>query len=149
MEETLRALGGILLNAIPTFCLVIFLHFFLKYMFFRPLDRVMQARYEATEGSRKRAEEMLEKAEAKTAEYEAAMRAARAEVYQAQDHLHHQLEEQRKAEMQAVHAEAEAAVKEARARLAADVALAKADLARESELLAVEIADTVLRGGAA
>ena len=38
MEETLHALGGILLRAIPTFLLVILLHFFLKYSFFGPLE---------------------------------------------------------------------------------------------------------------
>ena len=46
MEATLRALSGILLHAIPTFLLVIFLHFYLKYMFFKPLGKVLQARYD-------------------------------------------------------------------------------------------------------
>jgi F-type H+-transporting ATPase subunit b len=48
MEATLHALSGILLRAVPTFLIVIFLHFYLKYMFFKPLDKVLQARYEAT-----------------------------------------------------------------------------------------------------
>ena len=74
----MHALSGILLRAIPTFLLVVFLHFYLKYMFFKPLDKVLHARYEATEGARLRAAESLEKAAAKTAEYEAAMRTARA-----------------------------------------------------------------------
>ena len=50
MEETLRALGGILLKAVPTFILVILLHFYLKFIFFKPLQRVLRLRYEATEG---------------------------------------------------------------------------------------------------
>ena len=52
MEATLHALSGILLRAIPTFLIVVFLHFYLKYMFFKPLGKVLQARYEATEGAR-------------------------------------------------------------------------------------------------
>src|SRR5690349_20180209 len=98
MEATLHALAGILLRAIPTFLLVILLHFFLKYSFFRPLDRTLKARYDATEGARKGAEEMIGKAAARTAEYEAAMRAARGEIYQAQEQLHQKLEAERRAE---------------------------------------------------
>ena len=56
-------------------------------IFFKPLEKVLRQRYEATEGARKLAEQSLERAAAKTAEYEAAMRAARAEVYQAQERL--------------------------------------------------------------
>jgi len=55
---------------VPTFLLVIFLHFYLKSMFFNPLEKVLKQRYEATEGSRKLAAESLERAAAKTADYE-------------------------------------------------------------------------------
>ena len=65
----LHALGGILLRAVPTFLLVVLLHFYLKSMFFKPLAKVLQARYEATEGARKLAEQSLEQAAAKTAKY--------------------------------------------------------------------------------
>ncbi len=144
MEETLHALGGILLRAIPTFLLVIALHFFLKYSFFRPLERILKARYEATEGARKRAEEMVARADAKAGEYESAMRAARAEVYQAQEELHRKLEEERKAGVAAARSSAEEGLRQAKAQLAADVEAAKKDLARDSETLATGIADAVL-----
>ena len=72
MEETLRALGEILLKAVPTFVLVFLLYLYLSRMFFRPLEEVLKKRYEATEGARKLADESLAKAAAKTAEYEAA-----------------------------------------------------------------------------
>ena len=55
--------------------------------------KVLQKRYEATEGARKLAAESLERAAAKTAEYAAAMRTARAEVYQSQEQLHRELQE--------------------------------------------------------
>ena len=128
MEATLHALSGILLRAIPTFLLVIFLHFYLKYMFFKPLDKVLHARYEATEGARQRAAESLEKAAAKTAEYEAALRAARSEVYQTQEQLHRRLQGEQSAQVHQARAQAEAAVRDAKAQLAAEIAQAKADL---------------------
>jgi F-type H+-transporting ATPase subunit b len=149
MDATLHALGGILLKAIPTFVMVVFLHFFLKAVFFRPLARILHKRYEATEGARKLAEEALRRAEARTAEYEAAMRAARAEVYQAQEQLHKQLEERAAAEMSTARASAEAAIEKAKAELAAEVDSARAGLADQSRALADQIAETILRRSAA
>ena len=145
MEETLHALGGIIIKAIPTFILVILLHFFLKYSFFRPLERVLKSRYDASEGARKRAEETIAAAEAKAAEYESAMLQARAEIYQEQEKLHAQLEQERKAEVDAARASADQSIRQARAQLAADVEAAKNDLARETDLLASQIAEVVLR----
>jgi F-type H+-transporting ATPase subunit b len=145
MEATLQALSGILLKAIPTFFLVILLHFFLKYSFFKPLERVLKARFEATEGARRRAEEMIARAEAKTAEYETAMRSARAEVYQEQEQLHQKLEEERKAEVKAARSRADEAIRQAKTQLAADVEQARQDLAQQSDILAGQIADVVLK----
>src|SRR5664280_3875391 len=121
MEATLHALGGILLKAVPTFLFVVLLHFYLKGVFFKPLQKVLHQRYEATEGARKLAAESLERAAAKTAEYEAAMRAARGQIYQAQEQLHKRLQEGEFTELTAARRRAEAAVEEAKAQLAGDV----------------------------
>ena len=149
MDVILRDLGGILLRAVPTFFLVIFLHFYLKSVFFGPMQQVLKKRYEATEGARKLADQSLARAAEKTAEFEAALRAAKAEVYHAQDQLHKQLQEQQATELQAARKQAEALVAQARADLAKDAEAAKAGLGRESELLANQIADSILRRSAA
>jgi F-type H+-transporting ATPase subunit b len=147
MEATLHALSGILRNAIPTFLLLILLHFYLKYMFFKPLDKVLRARYEATEGAQKRAAESLQKAADRTAEYESALRAARAEVYQSQEELHRRLQEEHAAQVQSAREQADAAVREAREHLAAEVLEAKSGLAAQSDALAGQIADAILNRG--
>jgi len=149
MDATLHALGGILLRAVPTFVLVVLLHFYLKIVFFKPLEKVLHQRYDATEGARKLAEQSLERASAKTAEYEAAMRAARAEVYQAQEQLHKQLQEKESAALASARERAEAEIQRAKSRLEADVAELKVSLSRESDVLATDIADTILRRSAA
>ena len=149
MDAILRDLGGILLRAVPTFLLVIFLHFYLKSVFFGPIQRVLEKRYEATEGARKLADKSLARAAQKTSEFEAAMRAAKAEVYHLQDQLHKQLQEQQAAELLAARKQAEAMVAQAKADLAMDVEAAKAGLARESDLLANQIAESILRRSAA
>lgn len=149
MDAILHQLGELLLRAVPTFLLVIVLHFYLKNMFFKPLDKVLHQRYEATEGARKLAEESFQRAEQKTAEYEAAMRSARAEVYQAQDQIHKQLQEREAAELAQARKRSEGLIQEARAALAQDVEGAKASLGRESEMLADQITEAILRRSAA
>ncbi len=64
----LHALGGILLRAVPTFLLVILLHFYLKSMFFKPLEKVLSERFQATEGARQAAEKSLAEAAEKAVE---------------------------------------------------------------------------------
>ena len=149
MDSTLHQLGEILLKAVPTFLLVVLLHFYLKYIFFKPLAKVLHERYLATEGARKVAQESLERASAKTARYEAALRAARNEIYQAEEQIQKRLQEKETADLTAARQHAEALVKGAKAQLAGDVELAKTGLAQESELLANQIADSLLRGSAA
>jgi F-type H+-transporting ATPase subunit b len=149
MEAILHQLGELLLKAIPTFLLVVLLSFYLKGVFFKPLERVLRQRYDATEGARKLAEESMQRAAAKTQEYEAALRAARAELYQAQEQAHKQLQEQAAAQIAEARRQAEETVTEAKLRIAKDAEEAMASLAAESDTLANQIADTILRRSAA
>jgi F-type H+-transporting ATPase subunit b len=149
MDAMLHALGGILLRAVPTFLLVILLHFYLKSIFFKPLEKVLHQRYEATEGARKLALASLEQAAAKTAVYEEKLRAAKAEMYQTQERLHQQFQEREAAAVAEARKHADAAVTLAKEQLAADVEGAKASLAADSESLANQIAETILRRNAA
>ncbi len=145
MDATLHSLGEILLKAIPTFFLVIALFVYLKYMFFGPLEKVLKARYDATEGARKMAEQSLERAAARTAEYEAAMRTARSEIYQEQEKLRRQLQQERAAAVEGARQKSDAQIVLAKTELAAEAAQARNSLAAESESLASQIADSVLR----
>ena len=149
MDATFHQLGGILLRALPTFGLVALLYFYLKIVFFSPMGKVLEQRYQLTEGARKRADQSLRDAARRTAEYEAAMRAARAEVYQAQDQLHRELQERESAELVRARERAGAAVHEARELLAKDVESAKAGLERASDSVAEQIAESILRRSAA
>ena len=149
MDSTLHQLGAILLRAVPTFLLVIFLHFYLKSVFFKPFHRLLEQRRQATEGVRIAAQKSLDRAAAKVADYEAKMRAAKAEVYHAQEKLHKDLQDKQAEELLAVRKQAEAMIKQAKADLDKDVAAAKSALATESERLADQIADAVLSRSAA
>ena len=149
MDETLRQLGGILLRAIPTFILVVLLHFYLKFVFFKPLQKLLRDRYDASEGARLLAEKSLAEAEKKAAAYEAALRTARNETYKEMEQLRRQLQDDRAASVREARTRAEAAVAEAKAALHAEAEAMKKSLDADSEALANRIADKILQGRAA
>lgn len=149
MEATLHALGSLLLKAVPTFILVVLVHFYLKRVFFGPLARVLQARYEATEGARKLAEESLAKTSEKAAEYEAALQAARGEIYREQEEARQRWRQQRAEAVEQARKSAEALVSDAKEKLRAELAAARQALELESDSLANRIVETILRRRAA
>jgi F-type H+-transporting ATPase subunit b len=144
MDEVLRSLGGLLLQAIPTFLLVVALHFYLKRVFFRPMDRVLSARYSATEGARKLAEESLKKAAEKAAEYENSLRTARGEIFREQEEFRKKLREDQARATAEAKKHAEVMVKDAGRQLADDLEAAKRSLETHTESLAEGIVESVL-----
>src|ERR1700689_4442401 len=84
MDKTLHDLGGIVLNGLPTFVLVLILAYFVKNLYLAPLEKVLAERFRLTEGARKTAEESLRNAGARIAQYEADLSRARAEIYREQ-----------------------------------------------------------------
>ena len=146
MDELLRSLGGLALKAIPTFLLIFALHFYLKRMFFRPMARVMEERYQATEGARKAAEESLARAAEKATEYECSLRAARSEIYREQEEIRQKMRQDQAQAIVEARRTAEAAVQEAGRQLAAELVAAKESLALQTGSLADQIADSVLHG---
>src|SRR5437867_2581178 len=139
MDQTLSALGDILLKALPTFFLVILLYVYLRKVFFKPLGAVLEARREATEGARKRAEEMFRKAEQKAAEYESALQAARGEIFREQDTERQKALDAQAARVKEARVQADAQLRQARERIAADVAAAKQSLHAQADILAEQV----------
>jgi F-type H+-transporting ATPase subunit b len=127
----------------------VFLHFYLKKVFFQPMEKVLRQRFEATEGARKLADQSLARASARVAEYEAAIRAARSEIYQAQEEFYKEFQDRQAAQIAAARQSAEAGVREAKTQLAIEVEAAKATLEQASQSMADEIADSMLKGTAA
>jgi F-type H+-transporting ATPase subunit b len=146
MDAILNPLGGLLLRALPTFLLVLVLHFYLKRVFFAPLDKVLEARRQATEGARRAAHTSLETASRKASEYEAAIRAARGEMYKEQEKTRRDWRQQQAGAIEESRRNASEMVKQARVQLAAEAADAKQSLATQSELLAGAITESILRG---
>jgi len=144
MEQTVQALGGILLKAIPTIILLIVLHFYLKAMLFGPLDRMLKQRRELTEGAREVAENSLAAATRKAEEYEAKLRDARAAVYKQQEEIRKRWLEEQAQQVAEARASSESAVKAAREALALDADAARKSLQETSKTVADQIVATVL-----
>jgi F-type H+-transporting ATPase subunit b len=145
MDEVLRSLGGLLLAAIPTFLLVVALHFYLKRVLFGPLARVLQQRYEATEGARRAAQDMLAQVSAKQAEYESALRNARSDIYREQEQYREKLRQDQAAAVRQARESAAAMVQQATNGLRDELAVAKRSLEREVDSLANQIVAVILR----
>jgi F-type H+-transporting ATPase subunit b len=149
MDQTLHALGGIVLNGLPTFFLIIILAICVKYLYLKPLDKVLAERFRLTEGARQAAEESLKNADARVAEYETALAEARSEIYREQAAFVKQLQDERAGQVRAARAESDARVAEAKAAIAREAQAAQLGLEAQSEMLAGQIADAILARRAA
>ena len=146
MEETLNALSGLLLRALPTFFLLVVLHFYFKKMFFQPMDKVLRERDEAIQGLRKVAQDGEARAAQLMAEFETGLAAARSELYREQDAARRTWQHERAVSVQESRARAQATVESAKVQLRGEAEEAKKTLASESDRLAARIADAILDG---
>jgi F0F1-type ATP synthase membrane subunit b/b' len=147
MDATLlRELGRIALYALPTSFLVILLCIYLKVMYFKPFQKMLAERYEATEGARKAAEESLSRANAKAAEFDEALTKARQDIYSEQEQYLKKLQAQQASDTETARKAAEERLTQARLQLHAEATAARETLAAQSDLLASQIADAILSG---
>ncbi len=144
--ELLRQLGELVITSLPTLFLFFFLYVYLRKFFFSKIVRVLDERRQATSGTREAASKSLKRAEAKAAEYEEKLRAARSEIYQEQEELRKKWRDRQSAALAEAREQTDAELKEARILLAARTAEAKASLGSESEVLSEQIARQILAG---
>ena len=144
MDSTLTALGGILLKAIPTLILLLILHVYLKAMFFKPLEEVLEKRRQATEGARELAEASLKRAAERAAEYDAKLNEARAQIYREHEDLRRRWVQDQAGKLEETRQNTQQLVRQAKAQMDQDVAAAKRDLGATAGTLADQITDSLL-----
>ena len=145
MDATLQALGGILLKAVPTICLLLIVHFYLKWMFFGPLQKVLAERRAATEGAREAAEKMSKQAAEKAAALEAELRKAHEQVYAEQEESRRRLIADQNARIEEAKRQSRELIQQARHSLEAETAAAKRELAATADALAEQIVTSLLQ----
>jgi F-type H+-transporting ATPase subunit b len=144
MEQTLHALGGLMLKAIPTVFLLLLLYWYFRVMLFGPLEKVLKQRDDLTEGARKAAAESLITAERKQKEYEQKFSEARAEVYKAQEETRRKWLEDHAAQIDEARKRSEQTVHTAKQQINAETADVRQNLEGSTGALADEIVTTIL-----
>jgi F-type H+-transporting ATPase subunit b len=139
MDSTAQQLTGLLIKAIPTVFFFIALMIYLQIVFFKPLLEVMRERRRQTEGVRKLAEEAFAAADQKTAEFERALQAARAEIYKDQEAMRQRWLAEQAETLLTARAEADAKIREARTEISQDLERAKEELASSAASLSEQI----------
>jgi F-type H+-transporting ATPase subunit b len=148
MQALLFSARDLIVAALPTLVLFTLLSIYLKHFFFKPLAKTLEERYAATEGTKHAAHNAFEKAKRKAAEYEAAFREARGELYKEQEAMRNELRTQQSNALNEMRVKNEALLAEASARIAAEAATAQATIGAEAEKLADQIASAVLKSRA-
>lgn len=132
------------LSVVVVVLAVVALTVVLERVLFRPLVRVMHERERAIRSATELAEAAAAKARAATAEFDANVTAARAELYKQMDERRKAAEGYRNGLVAETRAEVDAQLAAAKAELEAQTARARATLEAEADALGSDIAAKVL-----
>jgi F-type H+-transporting ATPase subunit b len=149
MDETLHALGNLLIKAIPTAVFFVLLAVYLQKVFFQPMARILEERRKQTEGVRELAQRAFEAAEKRTSEFEHALQLARAELHEEHDKLRKQWTVEQSQRIAQARAEADRQIEEARQQIAEEVRKAEAEVAASVNSLSEQIVNSLLKRRAA
>ena len=149
MDQTLQQLGELLLGSVPTIILLTVLYVLYTTIVHKPLRRVLEQRRSKTEGAVEKSRADIAAAEARTAEYEQKLRAARAAVFRAQEARRQAALQARTQAVNEARGKAQAQVSGAKVEIEKDRTVAEKGLQAEAAGLAREIVRRVLRPAAA
>ena len=144
--EIVNQLGELFLAAVPTVIIVFLFYLFMRWSFFKPMERVLSERHKRAEGARIEAEASRVATHEKQRFYSDTVKKARTEVFAEQESMRRRTLDERQATINTARATAQAALQEAKKGIAADVKAARADLERSKDNLANDIAEAILAG---
>ena len=125
MQLILQQLGAMFVGAIPTTLLFIVLVLAYQFLVQGPLTATLKQRRALTEGAMEDAQKAIAEAEARTAEYAAKLRQARAEVYKVREQRVKQWNTERDAQLDLARKAAGLKVSHARAEIEAEAEAAR------------------------
>jgi F-type H+-transporting ATPase subunit b len=149
MDSTLKALGDLLLEAVPTIIFFLFLAWYLKRVFFIPLARILEERRKAVEGVKDFAQKAFEAADKKQSEFERALELARAEIYKEQEKIRRQWSEEQAHEIERARTDVGKQIEQARGQIAAEAQRAQDELKNRIDGLSENIVNSLLTRRAA
>ena len=144
IDELLRQLGDLVLGSVPTMIIFLVLLSSYRFILYGPLMKTLADRRARTAGALEAAHAAIAAADAKSQEYEAKLRAARAEIF----HQREQRVQQWNAEKDRALATARLAAQEraaqARTGIEAEAAEARKQIESSAGLLASQVLEAVL-----
>ncbi|MFZ0661964.1 MAG: hypothetical protein WAM66_04670 [Acidobacteriaceae bacterium] len=144
LDQLMRQLGDLFLGSVPTMIIFLILVFAYRFILYGSLVKTLSDRRERTTGAIEAAGAAIAHADTKAQEYEAKLRAARAEIF----HLREQRLQQWNAEKDAALASARLAAQErvaqARIGIDAEAAAARRRIEDAAGQLAAQIVQAVL-----
>jgi F-type H+-transporting ATPase subunit b len=145
MQEIVRQLGELFLQAVPTVLIILLFYFILRTVFFKPLLAAMAERDARTVGAQKAAEQAQAAAAEKTKQYQDALKQARAQVYAEQEAARKKLLDERTELIKEARTAATAQVAAGKERVAGEVVAARREIEATVSQLSAEIARRILR----
>jgi F-type H+-transporting ATPase subunit b len=145
MSELVHQIGELFLRAVPVALIVLIFYIVLRFLFFKPLLKVMAERESRTIGAKKAADIAQAAAAEKIKQYEDALKQAHAKVYGEQEAQRKKILDERAALLKEVRAKFATEVAAGKDRIAAETAAAKKDLEAGITQIASEIAQRVLQ----
>lgn len=149
MDELLRQLESLAIGAIPTLILFILLVFAYRFILYRALIRVRAERRERTMGAMERSRLAIAAADARTQEYEAKLRSARAEILRQREQRMQQRNAEKESALAAARLATQQRVHEAQAAVEAQARDARRQIEGAAGSLAAHVLAAVLPGAAA
>jgi F-type H+-transporting ATPase subunit b len=144
VDELLRQLGDLALGSVPTILIFVFLLIAYRFVLYGPLMRTLAERRERTLGAIEKAHAAIAAADAKTQEYEAKLRAARAEIFHRREQRVQQWIAERDRALASARLAAEERVVAARNAIDKDAAEARHQIEASVDQLAGQILKAVL-----
>jgi F-type H+-transporting ATPase subunit b len=149
MQEILQQLGQLALGAIPTVIIFITLVLAYRFLVYGPLMKVLAERRARTVGAVEKASAAIGAADAKAQEYEARLRAARADIYRAREARVQQWNAERDAVLNSAREAAQDRVSSAKTAIDAQTSDARHQIEAAADQLAAQILKAILPGNAA
>lgn len=142
--ELLRQLGDLVLGSVPTMIIFLILVVAYRYILYGPLVKTLATRRAHTTGAIESAQAAIAAADAKSQEYEAKLRAARAEIFHQREQRVQQWNAQKDTALASARQTAQERVVQARAGIEAEAATARKQLENAAGQLAAQVLHSVL-----
>jgi F-type H+-transporting ATPase subunit b len=144
MDELLRQLDELVLGSVPTIIIFVGLVLAYRFVLYRPLMRTLAERRERTQGAIEKAHAAIAAADAKSQEYEARLRAARAEIFHRREERVKQWNAQRESALVSARLAAEERVDAACVAIEAEAAAARHQIEASVDQLVGQILRVIL-----